>query len=1007
MPQIKTINSSAYLLYCLLTAFSASAQQPIRLNFHHLSTKSGLSSMYVRKIVQDPFGFMWIGTEDGLNRFDGKNFVIYNKGIPGRHSLTGLDTRDLLTDTLHHTIWEINSFGGIDGIDYITGNTDFSYRQSDSRATADIVFNSLALAGDSLYIGTSGGLFILRIAEKQFSKVPLNNPLQPDAALSIDKVLRDIEGRLWLFCRNQGLLVLRKGTPDVLDHLPAAALEPAPAGIEFFDCTLLPDGAVLSATSAGLRLFALTGEGKLAVRDHPFPGIALSQGRPVYSCRQDKNGLIWFSTAGYLVRTNASGTSFTLVKEHTTGEALSWLGAVFDVCFDKDDNVWLGCQAGLAYAQDLPSCFTSITSSAVSQTTIHHTYYLYPVNDSILYCCAQEGLYKVDAGKGIIDCLDNTRPYYQAFIDPRGLLLVSSIDGIYVYSRGHMVPLARIFPEFRPLKKLAIDSHCVSGDSVLVFGTRDRGIVIWNYRRHKVKVVDIHTPDIWLKDNYVSTVYTDHKGLIWILGYKSISLLDLSRRTVHSVNTYDPVRNTYYTLLFDVCEARGRYYVASYGGGVFVLDSNYRFIRELSTNDGLAANSVYKVIPYKDSLLFITSNNGLSVANIRLHERVRNYYESDGLHSDNFEQYSGAICNDIVYAGGADGLTVIDPSLFTKPAPPPAVYVRDVTTQTESGINDTSNLLMSSLDIPENALQATVYFSSIGYRNPERCRLSYKIREIKEDWTDIGTQNFIPFIGVRPGRYTLMVRSAGADGNWSDRPIQLTLRFLPKWYQTLWFDLLVIALAAGLFYAFYRYRIGQLQKQQQIRKDIASDLHDDIGSTLNSVKIFTHLARREQDKDVHLVRIEESITAASSGLRDLIWVLDDSKDTIPELLDRIRKFALPVCQANQIHFNGSYQEDLNEKTLTKPAKRNLLLIIKEALNNSIKYSGCSHLSLTIAARDSKLVFIIHDDGKGFDPSGVVPGEGLKNIRQRADQVRFALQIVSSPGAGTTIELEEK
>lgn len=1003
MPATSTIRSSAAILFCLLVAYALPAQENIRLNFRHISPKAGLSSIFVRRIIQDPYGFMWVGTEDGLNCYDGRNFTVYNKGLAGRHSLTGEDTRDLLPDTLHHLIWEITSFGGIDAIDYLTGNTVYSYRQSDDRNTADIVFNSLALEGDRLFIGSTNGLYILNIGGRHLNKAPLLNSMQQGTALAIDNILKDRSGHLWLFCRDQGLLVLKDSSLTVLGILPGVQLNGTAAGIQFYDCSLLQDGAILSATSAGLRIFSIGPDGKINVRNDPFPGIDLSRGRDIYSCRQDKKGYIWFSTAGYLVRATASGNAFNLVKEHTSREASSWLDAVYSICFDKEDNVWLGCQAGLAFAQNSPSCFTSITSSALSETTIHHTYYLNPVNDSTLYCCAQEGLYKVNAVKGIVLALDKGPPYYQAFSDPHGRLLVSSINGMYILRNGHKIPLAAIYPEFRQLGKQPINSHCYSGDSLLVFGTRNRGIIVWNYRLGSIRIIDRHTPDIWLKDNYVCNVYTDHRGLVWILGYKSVSLLDFAHHTIRSVATYDPRRNTFYSLLFDICEANGRYYLASYGAGVLILDADYRLTGVLSVKDGLSANSVYKVIPYKDSLLFVTSNHGLSVIDIHNHYTCRNYYESDGLHSDNFEEYSGAIRNNIIYVGGANGITAIDPALFTTPSPPPPVYVRQVRTEARTGHRDTADLRLSSLEIPNDALQTTVYFSSINYQNPDRSHLAYRIKELKGGWIDIGAQDFVPLIGLNPGEYTLQVRAANKDGVWNNRPTELALRFLPKWYQTLWFKLLVIVTIGGLLYAFYLYRIRQLQMQQKIRKDIASDLHDDIGSTLNTVKIFTHLAKREQQKEEYLTRIEESLTQASAGLRDMIWVLDDSEDTVRELGDRIRKFTLPVAQANDIHFECTLADEVAGKVVAKTVKRNLLLIAKEAINNSLKYSGCHSIYVSIGLANDKLLFAIRDDGQGFDTEYPAPGNGLRNIRQRARQIGFHAQITSSPH-GTLIEI---
>jgi signal transduction histidine kinase len=519
---------------------------------------------------------------------------------------------------------------------------------------------------------------------------------------------------------------------------------------------------------------------------------------------------------------------------------------------------------------------------------------------------------------------------------------------------------------------------------------------------------------MWLKEDRVSAVFRDHRGLIWVLGDKSVSTLNPARDTIHTVAMYNPRENKFYSLFFDVCEARSMFFLASYSEGVIVLDSNYRFLFVVNTQGpptenknqgpGLSANGVYKLIPYKDSLLFITSNNGLSVMDLSQRFNIKNYYKSDGLNTDNFEASSGAIRNNSIYVGGADGVTAIDPTLF-KPAPsPPAVFPREVTIETEHGTIDTSNLRLRRLEIPSDARQTTIYFSSIYYSNPARLRLSYRLGSEDPKWIDMSPRNSVSFIGINPGKYTLQIKSTNEDGVSCDHYLELTLVFLPKWYQTLWFTLLVIAAIAALLYAFYRYRILQLQKQQEIRKDIASDLHDDIGSTLNAVKLYTHLAKRDLQKTEYLGRIEESLTEASAGLRDMIWVLDDSGDTIKDLADRIKKFAANVTQVNGIDFHCTVGDDIAGHKLSKTAKRNLLLIAKEAITNSLKYGECRRIMVCFVETGEKPLLRIHDDGKGFDQDSFVPGNGLRNIRRRAAQIGAAVRITSAPGGGTLIEI---
>lgn len=205
--------------------------------------------------------------------------------------------------------------------------------------------------------------------------------------------------------------------------------------------------------------------------------------------------------------------------------------------------------------------------------------------------------------------------------------------------------------------------------------------------------------------------------------------------------------------------------------------------------------------------------------------------------------------------------------------------------------------------------------------------------------------------------------------------------------------------AAGLMYAFYRYRLYQLYKQHLIRKNIASDLHDDIGSTLNSVKIFTRLAKKDVKEVNNLDQIEMALAEASTGLRDMIWILDDSRDTVYELLERIKRFAVPVTVANGVHLQCHNDDKSRNYILSKNEKRNLLLIAKETINNSLKYAQCKNIMIEIELKKGILGMSISDDGKGFVTGSQSEGNGLLNINFRARQMGYMAIIESMPGKG--------
>jgi ligand-binding sensor domain-containing protein len=1010
-----TIGLALLLTFTGLLPATLFAQPWLRLNCTHIGQRSGLSGSYVRKVVQDSYGFIWIATEDGLNRYDARNIVVYNKGLTGRHAITGSDIWDIALDSASGLLWDVTSFGGIDAIDVRTGNVVYSYFQMKDAATSSLRFTSLCPCPRGLLAGSTEGLFLLT-PDHRLSKLPLAMPsgiiggIGPGkAAPNISRIVAGTKGRIWLFCSGQGVLLMDNAGFSTLAFLPESALRrPDQGPARFYDAELLRDGSLLTATSSGLHLVEPVGYTGIRAEPNPFPAFSQTRNRDIYSCRQDADGNIWFCSTHCLARITADRQGLTLVREHSSLDEYRWMDAAFDIFFDKDNALWLGCQQGLLYSLNRPSCFTTIRKSVASDALIRHAYYIDPVNDSTLYCCAQDGLFRVNPISGMITAIHQGKPFYHVFKDPLGNRIASAIDEVTVQTGNTEIPINRAYPEFAPVAQAIINSHCLVGDSLVVFGTEnDRGILVWNFRRRTISTVDKSSPGLHLAENTVNTVYRDREGRVWVLGDNSVSILDLAKGKMQSLNTYGAPRNGSHSIFFDVCEIAGRYYLASYSSGVLVLDPTLHIIRDISTKDGLSSNNVYKLLPYRDSLLFVTSNNGISVVDVLHHYRIRRYYASDGLHSDNFEENSGGVLSDKIYAGGADGLTVITPSLMPEPAPVPAIRPRLVSIETGKGLVDSTDMRMKSMDIPNDALQASVYFSVFAYPNPERVRLSYRIRELNGGWIDMGKRDFINFIGQNPGTYTLEVRASNMDDSGSTSRTELSLVFLPKWYQTLWFKLLVLLLIVAFFYGLYRYRLWQLQQQQKIRRDIASDLHDDLGSTLNSVKIYSHLARREQEKDSHLERIEESISQATLSLRDLIWVLDDQQDTIRELLDRIKKFGMPLAQASGIRYETHIDRDAGDRQLTKTAKRNLLLIAKESINNSIKYARCGLIRLDIALVKGKIVFTIGDDGQGFDLATIEHGHGLKNIQQRAGQIRYSAEIVAFTGKGTTIRVTEK
>jgi signal transduction histidine kinase len=555
-----------------------------------------------------------------------------------------------------------------------------------------------------------------------------------------------------------------------------------------------------------------------------------------------------------------------------------------------------------------------------------------------------------------------------------------------------------VYPEFAAFSSITLNSHIEWNDSLTILGTENNnGILLWDPLHHRVRQISKSTRPDLLPSNIVNNIFRDAQNRLWVLSDNVITIF----RAPWSGSV---ALNLPYKLYFDMCQAGGYYWLGSYGSGIIQVDSALKVVRTLNTRNGLANDDIYQLYCLGGRQLLVTSNNGISVLDLAS-LRFSNYFADAGLHSNGFEEVCGVRKDNYIYAGGLNGFTRIDITRFSPNTTPPRTYFTGVHTQLKDGSLDTGNVRMGTLRIPNNWLQTNISLAALNYGRPEAVRYQYRILEQDSTWLPVVQNAGINLIGLSPGRYTIEAQAANEDGYWS-QPVRLALIFEPKWFETDWFRVSLALLVLGVLYSLYRYRITQLKEQQRIRSGIASDLHDDIGSLLNSVKVFSHLARKEPNSTDHFSNIDASLLQATTGLRDMIWVLDNSEDTVTELIDRIRKYAFPVATACRIEVHYDVRLPEKQATISKAEKRNLYLIAKEAINNSIKYAACGHIQITCVKDKHGIALAVSDDGQGFDPDGQQYGNGLKNIRERARQIHYRCTIHSAVGEGTVIQVRQ-
>ncbi len=253
-----------------------------------------------------------------------------------------------------------------------------------------------------------------------------------------------------------------------------------------------------------------------------------------------------------------------------------------------------------------------------------------------------------------------------------------------------------------------------------------------------------------------------------------------------------------------------------------------------------------------------------------------------------------------------------------------------------------------------------------------------------------------------------------ADKNAADKtPVIIRIEVMEAFWQKWWFwpvIILYVLLVGGIaFYLFFLYNVRQKLRLQHVRNQIASDLHDEVGSNLSSIAIFVELLRKKTgnyDKEIQpiLDRITNNSEETVSLMRDTVWAIHPDNDSTDKLLLKMRSFGAEVLSAKSIEFEFTSPDNLPRDIFTMEQRRNIYLVYKEAVNNIAKHSGADAASCHFTRNHKYLNLSISDNGKGFNPDEAFEGNGLKNFAQRSKEDAFTVTVSSAPGSGTNISM---
>ena len=367
--------------------------------------------------------------------------------------------------------------------------------------------------------------------------------------------------------------------------------------------------------------------------------------------------------------------------------------------------------------------------------------------------------------------------------------------------------------------------------------------------------------------------------------------------------------------------------------------------------------------------------------------------------------------------GGSNGFIIFHPDSIRENKLPPRIVITDFQIFNKSvtpGENSPLEKSISESDkIYLNHYQDvfSFEFAVLDFTSPENNKYAYKMEGVDPDWvyTD-ASKRFATYTKLEPGNYIFRVKGCNNDGVWNEEGTSLSIIILPPWWATWWFRVIMFISILGIVYSIYRYRLNKVLAMERLRVQIASDLHDDIGSALTRIAVHSEVIGTTTEKS-KILRSSKQIGTMSreiiTTLSDVVWSIDSRNDTVGDLIDRMRDFLETVFSAGSVRIDFQTKGLHFDQKVNQTLRQNIYLIFKEAVNNAAKHSGADEIKISMINGDGKFKMEIADNGTGIGTVDKHVGHhGLENMQMRAKRIGGELRIKNLE-RGTSVTLVAK
>ena len=985
-------------------------------------SNSGLPASFYYTVVQSSDGYLWFGSSSGLIRFDGKNYRTYFSDFADDNTLSDNVIHDLVEDD-NGNLWAAGLFQGVSKLNLHSGHIRRYSKLSQDENPQYGIHHVMKDDDGEIWIGTAGRGLAHYLPLKDSFEFFIPEPHLPHdgtdpRANHISGIAKDHDdpGILWL-SSFRGVYSFHKKTKQFAGHTYAYPFEKVPAPFLCIE-TDTSDNIWLGTWYYGMLSFNK--------KTHRFTTYTYTYADPPNSLHylvldiKNINDSILYLACG-----NEGLISFQK-ENHTmtpllTNEMLPLGSSDIDiqrVSLTRDAGTFVG---GNYFVYQQHTAYNRFSQSVYFPFGRHFSVY------EIISDPFRQGYWLACQNAGEVVFMDTKLQVQKSYTSTAGMadqyldVAMDAKKRVWVVTRDSGILL---FDERTQAFKKDADIQVVNeiDPSIQEIEQTDEG-ELWLLNSYNLYHYDIQSHKLE-KFSLIRENERPLRDLTLCAGTADDAWVSSAVGVFHCVNnshslkhiTPGPGKNeglAKWQVKSMTVDRSGNAWLGYESDGIQVISGkDYHIISPFNMHDGLPGMQINYMATDTSGGIWAGTAAGLAYYDPAAETKVWQLFNrQDGVKRDYVDRPVMATADGKVFFNIEEGISWINTSGDTSTGDAPRFHLIDFNVDGKPYRDDVLPEYLSSVDLAHSVREIRIEFAAMNFIHPTRTRYFYRIEGVSEpdEWIE-NKQATIILTGMNPGTYTLQMYAVDGEGRKSEE-FNLPMTIHPPFWQRWWFVSLVALGFLSLAYAIYRYRIGQLQKIQLMRNTISTNLHDDIGASLSNIHILTVLTQRNlanpANASDYIAKAGDEIQRISESLSDIVWNISPRYDDLDNLFVRMKRYAADMLEGKEINAEFIFPPHADKISLPMDQRRDFYLIFKEAINNLVKYSQSKDALIKVTVDHHVMRMEVRDDGQGFDQRMVSAGNGIQNMKQRADKWGAILSVESAVGEGTKILLEMK